>query len=178
MAAQRRIELALDQNFPEPILACLQDFLIDIRLVPLREIHPGFPELDDRPLLIALHQLGWLGLVTNNYKMLRNPKELAAVLKAKVSIFAIQGAGHDPIRATGALLLDLPGALRKMGEIPGSVFWLRPRNPQPQSAWDLFKGAAGRENRESGELFAEVKVSDSELETPVVEGGRRPEEIR
>lgn len=65
-------------------------------------------------LLIALHQLGWAGLVTNDYRMLRNPADLAALLRTRLSVFAIEGVGHDPIRATGAVLLDLSGAIRRM----------------------------------------------------------------
>lgn len=162
------IELALDQNFPEPILHALDEFIIDVRLIPLRQIDPRLSDLDDRPLLIALQQRGFPGLVTNNYKMLSNPKELAAVLKTRLSVFAIQGVGHDPIRATGALLLDLPGAVRRMREAGGRVFWLRPRNPQPQDAWELFERAAERLHTDVTALYDEVKVTDEELSTPVL----------
>lgn len=161
------LELALDQNFPEPILRALDEFIIDVRLVPLRQIDPRLPDLDDRPLLIALQQRGFPGLVTNNYKMLSNPKELAAILKTRLSVFAIEGVGHDPIRATGALLLDLPGAVRRMREAPGRVFWLRPRNPQPQDAWELFQRAAERLHTDAAALYDEVKVTDGELATPI-----------
>ena len=90
----------------------------DIQLLPLRAIDEELTQLDDRNLLIALKQLEFKGLVTLNYKMLRNPKELAAVLKTKLNIFAVEGVGHDPIRATGALLLDLQpaGECHRVGE--------------------------------------------------------------
>ena len=106
------MRLPLDQNFPEPILEQLQPWMGDIQLLPLRTIDEELTQLDDRNLLIALKQLEFKGLVTLNYKMLRNPKELAAVLKTKLNIFAVEGVGHDPIRATGALLLDLRAFLR------------------------------------------------------------------
>ena len=67
------------------------------------------PELDDRPLIIALHQTGWDGLITNNYKMLDVPGEVAAIVKTKLTVIAVEGLGHDPLRAVGALLLELPG---------------------------------------------------------------------
>jgi hypothetical protein len=140
-----QVELAPDRNFPEPILRCLDEFIVDVRLVPLREIDRRLPRLDDRPLLIALHRLGLQGLVTNNYRILKNPKELAAILKTRVTVFAIEGAGDDPIRATGALLRDLPGALRKMDPNRAQVFWMRPRNPTAQDPWSLLE----RESRES-----------------------------
>ena len=123
------MDLPLDQNFPEPILERMGPWMGDIHLVPLRTIDHRLPRLDDRELLIALTQLGYEGLVTLNYKMLRNPAELAAVLKTKLTVFAVEGVGHDPIRATGALLLDLQPAVNAMRSGRSGVFWLRPRSP-------------------------------------------------
>ena len=162
------MRLPLDQNFPEPILAALEGWMGDIQLVPLRTIHPQLAELDDRRLLIALKQLGFEGLVTLNYKMLRNPSELAAVLKTEMTIFAVEGVGHDPIRATGALLLDLRPAVNAMKAGRAGVFWLRPRAPQPQDPWDLFKKAARNRNEDAQKLYDTLKVSDDEMETAVL----------
>ena len=72
MPPRRSIRLALDQNFPTPILAALAEFIVDIDLIPLRKIDQRLSTLDDRTLVIALQQLGFEGLVTNNYKMLKN----------------------------------------------------------------------------------------------------------
>ena len=162
------MRLPLDQNFPEPILAGLESWMGDIRLVPLRRIDPRLPELDDRRLLIALKQLGFEGLVTLNYKMLRNPNELAAVLKTRMTIFAVEGVGHDPIRATGALLLDLRPAVNAMRAGRPGVFWLRPRAPQPKDPWDLFKKAAQNRNEDPDALYDTIKVSDDEMKTVVL----------
>lgn len=161
--------LPLDVNFPTPILAALDDFLLDVTFVPLTDIDQRLVELDDRELVIALRQLGYGWLVTNNYKMLRNPRELAAILKAKLTVFAIEGTGHDPLRATGALLLDLPGALRRVVDDQPQVFWLRPRNPQPQSTWDLFTRAAEHRNQDPATLYEEVAVSDEEFDRRIIE---------
>lgn len=133
------MRLPLDQNFPEPILGQLKPWMGDIQLLPLRTIDEELTQLDDRDLLIALKQLEFEGLVTLNYKMLRNPKELAAVLKTKLNIFAVEGVGHDPIRATGALLLDLQPAVNAIESGRTGVFWLRPRSPQPQDPWELLR---------------------------------------
>jgi len=91
MALRRPVRLALDQNFPTPILAALSEFIVDIELIPLRRIDPRLSSLDDRTLVVALHQLGFPGLVTNNYKMLKNPNELAAIVATKLTVFAIEG---------------------------------------------------------------------------------------
>ena len=162
------MRLPLDENFPEPILKALGRWLGDIQLLPLRTIDPRLTGLDDRRLLIALSQLGFEGLVTLNYKILRNPSELAAVLKTRMTIFAIAGVGHDPIRATGALLLDLPSAVAAVRAGGSGVFWLRPRSPKPLDPWELFKTAAARRNDDAASLYASLKVSDDEMETAVL----------
>jgi hypothetical protein len=166
--AAARVEFALDQNFPEPILRSLDQFIVDVRLVPLREIDERLPRLGDRELLIALNQLGWTGLVTNNYRMLKNPRELAAILRTRVTVFAIEGVGDDPIRATGAVLLDLPGALQRFDRGRAQVFWMRPRKPMPEDPWMLLERVAGHQHRSAAELYKEVKVSDAELEGEVL----------
>jgi hypothetical protein len=163
MVKPQPVRLALDQNFPTPILTALSDFIVDIRLVPLREIDPRLSTLDDRQLVIALRQLGFPGLVTNNYKMLKNPKELAAIIATKLTVFAIEGVGDDPIRATGALLLDLPGALKRMDTRKPQVFWMRPRSPQPEDPMDLFERAATHQHRDPAEFLREVEVTAAEL---------------
>lgn len=144
------MRLPLDQNFPEPILTALVPCMGDIHLVPLRKIDARLPELDDRRLLIALKQLGFEGLVTLNHKMLRNPRELAAVLKTGMTVFAIEGVGHDPIRATGALLLDLRPAVNAMqaGRAAWPSVWTRGR--MVLGVVPCWLSAAGRRPRVGG----------------------------
>ena len=145
--------LPLDDNFPLPILAALSEWLGDIDLLPIGHIDRRLTDPGDRQLVVALYQLGCRGLVTNNYRMLQNPVELAAVIKTRLSIFAIEGLGDDPIRATGALLLDLPSVVNTVEAGRSGVFRLRPRVPQPRDPWDLLKELAGRRHEDVGDLY-------------------------
>ena len=162
------MRLPLDQNFPEPILTSLEPWMGDVELMPLRTIDPRLAELDDRRLLIALKQLGFDGLVTLNYRMLRNPNELAAVLRTHLTIIAVESVGHDPIRATGALLLNLRHVINAMRAGRPGVYWLRPRAPQPQDPWELFRTAAARRNIDATTLYETLKVSDDEMGTDIL----------
>ena len=162
------MRLALDQNFPERILKSVEPWTGNIQLVPLRRIDNRLTVLEDRKLLIALKQFRYDGLVTLNYKMLRNPAELAAVLKTNLAVFAIEGVGNDPIRATGALLLYLQPAVKAMQSGKTGVFWLRPRAPQPKQPWDLFQRVADNYKIGASRLYNQVKVSDVEFKTPVI----------
>jgi len=85
-----RLRLALDQNFPTPLIRAVADYVPrDIALDHIADVDRRLSPLDDRPLLIALRQLGYDGLVTNNYKMLYVPDEIAAIVKTKAVVVAI-----------------------------------------------------------------------------------------
>lgn len=83
------VRLALDVNFPQPIFDAFAEFMLDIELIPVQTIDARLADLEDRDLFIALRQEGYDWLVTNNYKMLRNPMELAALMKTRMKVFAI-----------------------------------------------------------------------------------------
>lgn len=158
------MQIPIDQNFPEPIVEALSPYVPDFDFLPLRKIAPQLPETSDRELLIVLHKLQFNWLITLNYKMLRNPAELAAIIKTKINVFAIEGLGHDPIRATGALLLHLPPAIRTVANSGHhGVFWIRTSQPKQHDAWELFSSAAERRNQDAASLYTEVEVNDSEL---------------
>lgn len=158
------MRVPIDQNFPEPILNALAPFIKEVDFVPLRNIALHLPYADDRELLIELHNRKFNWLVTLNYKMLLNPAELAAVIATKLNVFAIEGLGHDPIRATGALLLHLTPAIEEITKSGlNGVFWIRHRQPQVHDPWDLFKKAAEHHNINPNALYSEVKVSDNKL---------------
>lgn len=162
------IELPLDHNFPEPILNAVSPWINEVNLIPIRHINVQLAELQDRQLLIALYQLGYSGLVTNNYKMLHNPAELAAVIKTKLSVVAIQGLGDDLVRATGALLLYLPSIVRALESGRHGVFRLRPRTPQPENPREIFRKIAMRRQEIYKEMYTHFEVSDKELSTLII----------
>lgn len=167
---QASVRLALDQNFPIPLINAVRDYLPStVRLAHLKSIDRRMQELDDRSLIIALHQAAWDGLITNNYKMLDVPAEVAAIVKTKLTVIAIEGLGHDPLRAVGALLIELPGIPRRIRPKQANVFRLAYRQRPPTNAWDYFKAAAARHHRDSNELWQEVGVTDEELATPVLQ---------
>ena len=90
------------------------------------------------------------------------------MLKTKLNIFAVEGVGDDPIRATGALLLDLRPAVNAIESGRTGVFWLRPRSPQPQDPWELFERAAKNHSEDAAVLYEQVKVSDADLEAIIL----------
>ena len=164
------MRLALDQNFPIPLIDAVFDFLpADMQIAHLKVIDRRLSDLDDRSLVIALHQSGWDGLITNNYKMLDVPEEVAAIVKTKLTVIAIEGLGHDPLRAVGALLLELPGIPNRIRPKRANVFRLSYRQRQPKDAWEYFKEAAARHDRDPADLWNQVGVTEHELTTRVLD---------
>jgi hypothetical protein len=164
-----RLRLALDQNFPANLIRQIADFLPDsLELRTLHDIDPRLSGLDDRPLLIALHQLGWSGLVTNNYKMLYEPHEVAAIVATKSVIVAVEGLGHDPLRAAGAVLLELPGLEGRLAPDRSNVFLLRYQRRKPADGWVYLTEAAKRRDASPDAMYRQHRPTAQELESPVL----------
>jgi hypothetical protein len=90
---------ALDQNFPQPIIDALNDFIPEADLVPLRDVDPLLvADIDDWQVLLALHQhvRPWDGLITTDSGMLNLPREMAVVRQTNLTLVVAEGAGHDP----------------------------------------------------------------------------------
>lgn len=167
MAALR---LALDQNFPSDLIRHITEFLPeDLELQTLRAIDPRLTALDDRPLIIALHQLGWDGLITNNYKMLYEPHEIAAIVATRSTVVAVEGLGHDPLRAAGALLLELPGLVQRLAPNRSNVFLLRYQRRRPVDGWEFLAQAASRRDEKPDPVWQRHRPSQAELAAPVLE---------
>lgn len=163
------LRLALDQNFPTDLLRNIQSFLPQpIELAALKGIDPRLTTLDDRALIIALAQLGWDGLITNNYKMLHTPREVAAIIATKSIFIAVEGLGHDPLRAAGALLLELPGLEARLRADRDNVFLLAYRQRGPRDGWDFLKRTAQHLGVETDDLWSSSRPGRSELTRPVL----------
>jgi hypothetical protein len=107
-------------------------------------------------------------LITNNYKMLEMPTEIAAIVTAKMIIIAIEGLGHDPLRAVGALLLELPGLPDRLKPGTSNVFRLASRRRPPEDAWTYLQRAADRVGLQANQLWRRVRVSGHELGNAVL----------
>ena len=103
-------------------------------------------------------------MVTNNYKMLDVPAELAAIVRTQAVVVAVEGLGHDPLRAVGALLLELPGLPSRVRPRRSNVFRLAYRRRPPEDGRKYFEQVAERQGRDKRQLWEEVLVSNEEFE--------------
>ena len=107
-------------------------------------------------------------MITNSYKMLEVPTEIAAIVTTKMILIAIEGLGHDPLRAVGALLLELPGLPDRLRPRTSNVFRLPYRRRPPEDAWAYLQRVADRVGQQADQLSRRVRVSGDELGNAVL----------
>ncbi len=162
-----RIKLALDHNFPTPILDVLGEWVTETELVPVRRIDHRMETLEDHELVVSLAARKWAGLITCDYDPSVVPRVLSAIHQTRFRVVSIDAAGHDPLIATGALLLELPGVVKRMKLDSPQVFRLHPRSARPASPRDLFGLLAKRHGKSIQELMDAAALSKDELRDPL-----------
>jgi hypothetical protein len=135
---------ALDQNFPEPIVAALGEYIVEAELTPLRQIDTQLAELDDWELLVALvhHERPWDGLITPDSGMLRQPREVAAVRQTNLTLVVAHDAGHDPTKVR-----DYSSRTSAGSRVRRDGTRVRSGNSLRRTAWGLIPGHSWRRSR-------------------------------
>ncbi|MBA3420891.1 MAG: hypothetical protein H0U12_03195 [Thermoleophilaceae bacterium] len=158
---------ALDQNFPQPVLDTLEEYLrAEAELVPLARIDPRLVEgVDDWQIVLSLHQRGgWDGLITTDTGMLSLPRELAVLMQTKLTLVVAEEAGHDPLRATGLVLLHLPNVCRQTTSVKPQIWRLRaPRGQRHIEPWAELERVADHQNDDARSLYTRGKLSTADL---------------
>ncbi len=149
-------------------MALLAEYLQEeAELAPLSTIDERLAQsVDDWRILLSLHQRGdWDGLVTTDSGMLSLPRELTVLMQTKLSLVVAEEAGHDPLRATGLVLLHLPGICRDTTTTKPQVWRLRAPGRRPViDPWAELERVADHQSQRASELYAAAKLSRSELE--------------
>jgi hypothetical protein len=157
---------ALDQNFPEPIVLALDDFIPEAELVPLREVDALLTaEIEDWEVLLALHHhvRPWDGLITTDSGILNLPREMAVLRQTNLTLVVAEESGHDPIRATGLLFTHLSWIARQTTRVEGQVWQLRARNRPGINPWTYLERIAEHRNRDVELLWRDVRLTPAEL---------------
>jgi hypothetical protein len=156
---------ALDQNFPEPIIQALNDFIPEAELIPLRDVDPLLAEIDDWKVLLALHHHArpWDGVITNDSRMLNLPREMAVLRQTNLTLVVAQDAGHDPIRATGLLFTHLGYICTHTTHDDPQIWLLTASNRPARDAWEYLERIADHRSVDADELWRESRLTQAEL---------------
>ena len=155
---------ALDQNFPEPIVEALNDYVVEAELVPVRDVDPLLAEVDDWEIFVSLlqHDREWDGLITTDSGMLTQPRTRRGESDES---HADRGddSGHDPIKATGLLFTHLGYICRQTRRDQAQVWELRARNRPAHEPWHFFTQIANHTNRTADDVWNEGRLSAADL---------------
>jgi hypothetical protein len=159
----------VDQNFPEPLLEAARPFLAEWYGVEMIKYisEDLIRDKEDWQVMLALHQLGWDGLIGLDAKILSLPREMAVVEQTRFTLVAIESAADDPLRAIGQFLVYARRIGKEFDPARAQVFRIgRPQAFQEMSPWDCFtKISRGKNPRD---VFREHRLTDDELAAPVL----------
>jgi hypothetical protein len=156
---------ALDQNFPEPIVDALADFIRSAELVPVRRIDKAFTTLPDWELLLALHrhERDWDGLITSDANMLSLPREMSILMQTKLSLVIARRQGDNPIRATGIILAQLDNICHHSRRDVAQVWELGITQKPATEPWAYMEKIASRLNVATADLYNGYKLPEHKL---------------
>ena len=157
---------ALDQNFPQPVVDSLRDWLeADAELVPIADVDQAMATLDDWEVLLALHTdaRAWDGLITTDASMLSLPRELSVLCQTKLTLVVAVAAGHDPIKATGLVFAHISNICQRTRRDRPQVWRLATAGRDADDPWDYLERAAGRRGETANQAFRRERLSERGL---------------
>ena len=142
-------------------------YFVEAELIPVRDVDQRLVEIDDWKLLLALHNdiRGWDGLITNDAKMLKLPREMCVLEKTRPKLVVAEAAGHDPLKATGLLLAHLPQICCRLDPARPEIWRLRVSSKNPETPMSFIRSLALRRKQSPGEFLKQNGLSDLDLGT-------------
>jgi hypothetical protein len=142
-APEHLTHFVLDQNFP--LTALRLDWPLSLRLTPLPAIEPDLvKDHEDWEILYRLNQRGDVhGFVSNDSGMLNLPREMVVLQSTGLTLVITDGVGHNPIRATGLLMVHLDEIAKRITGRP-QLFMIKPASMTPTNLAKLTNGLAER----------------------------------
>ena len=161
--------VALDQNFPSNLVAAVAGAVPpSVELTSIASVDRRLPDMGDRQVIIALSQLGFDAMVSNDHHILSTAEELAALVATRLGFVCIRASGHNSVKATGALLLELSNLPRVFQDKKRRVLDLRYEPRRASHAWDYMERIATRAGTTAAELYASTKPTANELARAVL----------
>jgi hypothetical protein len=156
--ARAPLHFVLDQNFPVAPLG--MRWPASLRLSRLRDVDPTLVGgHEDWEILYTLNRRGDVdGFVTNDADMLDPAREMVVLHDSRLVLIVTDGVGHDPIRATGLLMVHLPTIVRRITGRP-EVFVLRPGPLQPLTPGQQIDKLARRARVQANQLISRERAA-------------------
>jgi hypothetical protein len=125
LSPPERLIFVLDQNFPRQVANL--PWPPELALIRLDEIDSRLAsDTEDWEILLELEHLGTIhGFITNDANILLSSREMLALSYSNLRLVATDGVGHDPLKASGLVMVHLSDIAR---DRPGTAmtYLLRP----------------------------------------------------
>jgi hypothetical protein len=156
LSATSRLEsrsYSLDQNFP--ILAVSAAWPQGLTVDRLGTTNPDLvAEVEDWEILLELeHRGGCAGLLSCDARMLDSLREMLALQRTALKLVVADGVGHDPLKATGLLLVHLPDIHLDTAPAP-LAYRLRPTSRSAERPGSIVNRIAERRRQAPQALIA------------------------
>jgi hypothetical protein len=150
------MHLVLDQNFPFQVTGI--SWPRDLQLTPLARLASHLiRDYDDWQVLDELAHRGDVdGFITNDADMLNLPTETVVLRDTHLILVVTDHVGHDPLRATGLLMVHLPTILKQPVGKP-NIYILRPGQLTPTSPDVQVNKIASRQGVPPPHLIAQER---------------------
>lgn len=170
--ASGHLKVALDHNFPTPIIEAVRPWMIEVQLHAVRDIHPRMPTLSDADVVRAVSLRGFDMLVSCDDDYLRDAAVLSAILQTKLTTVVTFGVGHDPVTAAGLLLAYLPLLARQYDPGAPQLFRLRVGRPPAIDPWSELAKMGAREGVSAETIYRRHRLSEADLRRDPLEPER------
>ncbi len=127
MTAQPERLFVLDQNFPHQVLAI--PWPAGMRLEALDSVDRRLTRrVEDWEIILHLaFDHGASGFVTNDVRILDAAREMVVLSGTNLQLVVCDGVGHDPLKATGLVMLHAADIAKQTGVVP-MTYRLRPKS--------------------------------------------------
>ncbi len=139
-----------------------------ISLFHVAEIDRRLSEASDRELIIWAKNNDYDALVSTNHRMKDEPMEVAAMLSTKLTVVLTQSMGHNPLRASGVILLELPTLHSRVRPGKPNLFVLSYQPRTPRDPWDDLTRVARHRGTTAPALWEEVRPTAEELAVDIL----------
>ncbi len=157
----------LDHNFPG---LAVEPFIPEVEFKALQDIDPWLTRgVDDWATILGLHQFKSSkihGFVTCDDGMLNLSRTIPVLMQTDLTLLVCAKTGHDPIAATGLVLLHAPYIAARWTEHPELVVVRHP-GQKANEVEDRLETLIGRTKMKRGEYLRANELTREQLETPL-----------
>lgn len=158
------MHFVLDQNFPWHVTQL--PWPSNVQITPLMTLASHLTvNFDDWQVMREFARRGDVdGFITNDADMLNLSTEMVILLRTQLTLVVTDGVGHNPLRATGLLMVHLREIAQKVSGKP-EIYILRPANLRLTRPGEQINKIAARKQVPPNQLITEETKRISALDS-------------